>query len=69
MVHFATVMKKPTRLFLSLVVGLGVLVLWAGCAKSYKSTLSPDLANQLNESLSFSQIKAFPEDHRENWSY
>jgi outer membrane lipoprotein len=64
MVHLATVIRKPTHLFLRLGVGLGILVLGVGCAKPYKATLSPDLANQLNDSLSFSQIKAFPEDHK-----
>jgi outer membrane lipoprotein len=43
---------------------VGILVLGVGCAKPYKATISPDLANQLNDSLSFSQIKAFPEDHK-----
>jgi len=62
MVHLATVFRKPTHLFLRL--GVGILVLGVGCAKPYKATLSPDLANQLNDSLSFSQIKAFPEDHK-----
>ena len=62
MVQPATVIRKPTHLFLRL--GVGILVLGAGCAEPYKATLSPDLANQLNDSLSFSQIKAFPEEHK-----
>jgi outer membrane lipoprotein len=64
MVQLPTVIRRPTHLFLRLGVGLGIFVLGAGCAEPYKATLSPDLANQLNDSLSFSQIKAFPEEHK-----
>ncbi len=64
MAHLATVVRKPTHLFLRLGVGLSILVLGVGCAQPYKATLSPDLANQLNDSLSFSQIKEFPDEHK-----
>ena len=64
MVHLITVIKQPTHFRFKLAVAFGVLALLAGCAKSYKETLPPDLTNQLNDSLSFSQIKAFPEEHK-----
>ena len=62
MMYLATIIRKPTHLFLRLGVGLGILMV--GCAQPYKATLSPDLANQLNESLSFSQIKELPDEHK-----
>ena len=62
MVHLATGVSKTTQLFLRLGIGLGILGI--GCAQSYKTTLSPDLANQLDDSLSFSQIKEFPDKHK-----
>ena len=43
---------------------MSALALLAGCAKPYKATLSADLANQLNDTLPFSQIKAAPYDHK-----
>jgi hypothetical protein len=62
MAHLATIIRKPTYFFLRLGVGLGILVV--GCAQPYKATLSPDLANQINDSLSFSQIKELPDEHK-----
>jgi len=56
--------KPSTSHLLKLAVGLSALAFLAGCAKPYKATLSPDLANQLNDTLSFSQIKAAPDDHK-----
>lgn len=64
MVHLTHVARKPTLLLLSLVVGFGALVLVAGCTKPYKATVSPELASQLNDSVSFPQIKSNPEDHK-----
>jgi len=49
----------------SLLIGLTILLLVAGCTKAYRTTLPPDLKNQINPALSFSQIKAFPHDHNE----
>ena len=62
--HLATVARQRTHSFWKLSVGLSVLALFAGCTQPYKATLPPDLTNQLNTSLSFSQIKAFPEEHQ-----
>jgi len=62
--HLATVARQRTHSLWKLSVGLGVLALFAGCAQPYKATLPADLTNQLNTSLSFSQIKAFPEEHK-----
>ena len=62
MAHLATIIRKPTHFFLRLGVGLGILVV--GCAQPYKATLSSDLANQINDSLSFSQIKELPDEHK-----
>jgi outer membrane lipoprotein len=62
MMYLATIIRKPTHFFLRLGVGLGILMV--GCAQPYKATLSPDLANQLNDSLSFSQIKELPDEHK-----
>ncbi|MDH5585375.1 MAG: Slp family lipoprotein [Nitrospirota bacterium] len=42
----------------------GMLLLVTGCVQPYKKTLPPDLANQLQDGLSFAQIKAFPEEHK-----
>ena len=64
MTHLASIARKPIHLLLSLVGGFGALVLVAGCTKPYKDTVSPDLANQLNDSLSFAQIKSNPEDYK-----
>jgi outer membrane lipoprotein len=64
MVQLATVGREPKHSFVKLMVRLGVLALLTGCAQPYKATLSPDLANQLNDTLTFSQIKAFPEEHK-----
>ena len=44
-------------------MGLTILTLLLGCAKPYKATLPPDLTKQLSDSLTFSQIKAFPDEH------
>ncbi len=46
------------------VPGLLALALLAGCVKPYKDTLTPDVANQLNHSLTFAQIKNAPDDHK-----
>ena len=62
MVHLANIIRKPTYLFMRL--GLGILVFVVGCAQPYKATLSSDLASQLNDSLSFSQIIEFPDEHK-----
>ena len=55
---------RPVSSLFGFVVGLSALALLAGCVKPYKATLSPDLANQLNDSLSFAEIKNFPDDHK-----
>ncbi len=64
MVHFVTVRTQPTYFWLKLAAASSLLALLAGCTTPYKATLPPDLTNQLNDSLSFSQIKAFPEEHK-----
>ncbi|MDH5564085.1 MAG: Slp family lipoprotein [Nitrospirota bacterium] len=56
--------RPSASYLLTLAVGVSALALLAGCAKPYKATLSPDLANQLNDTLSFSQIKAAPDDYK-----
>jgi len=48
-----------------LLIGLTILMLVAGCTQPYRTTLPPDLRNQINPTLSFSQIQAFPHDHKE----
>lgn len=63
MVHLE-VIRKATHPMVGLVLGFSILIPWAGCTQPYKSTLSPNLADQLNDSLSFSQIKASPEEHK-----
>lgn len=64
MAPHSSIGKPSISYFLKLAVGFSTLALLAGCAKPYKNTLSPDLANQLNDTLTFSQIKAFPDDHK-----
>jgi outer membrane lipoprotein len=49
----------------SLLIGLNIFMFVAGCTQPYRTTLPPDLRNQINPALSFSQIKAFPQDHKE----
>lgn len=56
--------RPPNSYLLKLAVGFSAVAFFAGCSKPYKSTLPPDLANQLNDTLSFSQIKAAPDDHK-----
>ncbi len=64
MIHVSTVRKQPTHFRFMLTVTVGLLTLLAGCAQPYKATLPADLTTQVNDSLSFSQIKAFPEEHK-----
>ncbi len=64
MLHLASGIRKPTHLCWSLIIGFCVFALLPSCTKPYKATLPPDLTNQLNNSLSFSQIKEFPEEHK-----
>lgn len=56
--------KHSTPFGFRLALVCGVLLLVTGCVQPYKKTLPPDLANQLQETLSFSQMKAFPEEHK-----
>ena len=50
----------------SLFIGLSILIIFvAGCTKPYRTTLPLNLQTQINHTLSFSQIKAFPDDHKE----
>ena len=46
-------------------IGLSLIIVIAGCTQPYRTTLPPDLRTQINHTLSFSQIKAFPDDHKE----
>lgn len=63
MIHPVTVCQQPMYFrFIATVIGLFSILI--GCAQPYKATLPPDLTNQLNHSLSFSQIKAFPDEHK-----
>jgi outer membrane lipoprotein len=64
MAPHSSIGRPSISYFLQLAVGFSTLALLAGCAKPYKTTLSPDLANQLNDTLAFSQIKAFPDAHK-----
>ena len=50
--------------FKLLSVGLNALLLWTGCASSYKATLPPDLANNIAPTLTFIQIKESPDTYR-----
>ena len=63
MIRLITTRKPSMMSWFKLSVGCGILALMTGCVQPYKSTLSPDLAHQLKDSLSYSQIKAFPEEH------
>lgn len=64
MIRVFTVRKPPKHFYFKVAVACGVLALVSGCVQPYKDMLSPDLANQLKDSLSFPQIKAFPEEHK-----
>lgn len=64
MMYLSRVIRKPTPLPLNLVIGICALAFMAGCTHPYKATLPPELTNQLNDSLSFSQIKSSPEEHK-----
>ena len=46
-------------------IGLSILIFVTGCSKPYHTTLPPNLRTQIKHTLSFSQIKAFPDDHKE----
>ncbi len=63
MVHIVTLGHALHTIY-KLAIAFGVLVLLTGCVQPYKATLPPDITNQINDSLSFSQIKAFPDDHK-----
>ena len=63
MVHIVTLGHALHTIY-KLSIAFGVLVLLTGCVQPYKATLSPDITNQINDSLSFLQIKAFPDDHK-----
>ena len=64
MIRVITAHKPPMTSWFKLSMACGILALVTGCVQPYKSSLSPDLAHQLNDSLSFSQIKAFPDEHK-----
>jgi outer membrane lipoprotein len=66
MIHLIAVHKQSTHVRFALAVALSILAFLAGCAQPYKETLPSDLTNQLNNTLSFSQIKAFPDEHKGN---
>ena len=66
MIHLVAVRKQPAHFRITLAAAFSVLTLLAGCAQPYKATLPPDLTNQLNNTLSFPQIKAFPDEHKGN---
>ncbi len=55
--------RQLVSVFLKFTVGICALIYFAGCVQPYKATLSPDLANQIQESLTFPEIKASPTDH------
>ena len=61
---FVTVRQQPVYFRFKLRVAFWMFVLLAGCTQPYKATLPPDLTNQLNDSLTFAQIKAFPDEHK-----
>ncbi len=65
MIYSCTAWKYPKHAIVKCTVILGLLVLSTGCTQPYKATLPADLTAQLNHSLSFSQIKAFPDEHKE----
>ena len=46
-------------------IGLSILIFVSGCSKPYHTTLPQDLRTQINHTLSFPQIKAFPDNHKE----
>ena len=56
--------KRPTHFTVKLVMALGILGFLTGCATPYKGTLPAELSKQVNDSLSFSQIKASPEEYK-----
>lgn len=64
MIHSFTVRTYPIHTIFKFVVVMGLLALSIGCTQPYKATLPTDLTAQLNHSLSFSQIKAFPDEHK-----
>jgi len=66
MIHLVADRKQPAHFRITLAAAFSVLTFLAGCAQPYKATLPPDLTNQLNNTLSFSQIKAFPDEHKGN---
>ena len=46
-------------------IGLSILLFVTGCSKPYHTTLPPDLRTQITHTLTFPQIHAFPENHKE----
>jgi len=64
MIAAFTICKQPIPAWSRLSAAFGILLLITGCVQPYKKTLPPDLANQLHDSLSFAQIKAFPDEHK-----
>ena len=64
MVYVDAVRTPPSSLRFKLAAALVMLALVAGCAQSYQATLPPDLASQLDDTLSFSQVKASPDEHK-----
>ena len=64
MVDCATACKPPAHFRIKLAAAVGTIALLTSCTQPYKATLPSDLTNQLSESLSFSEIKAFPEEHK-----
>lgn len=64
MIHSCTIRTYPIQTIFMFVMVVGLLALNAGCTQPYKATLPADLTTQLNHSLSFTQIKASPDEHK-----
>jgi len=64
MIDDLTFRRKIPFLLICLALTFGFFTFLAGCGQPYKASLPPDLTNQINDSLSFPQIKAFPDEHK-----
>ncbi len=64
MIHSYTIRTYPIHEFFMFAVVVGFLTLSTGCTQPYKATLPSDLTTQLNDALSFAQIKESPDEHR-----
>ena len=64
MIRSDTIRTCSIYSFFKLIPVLGLLAISTGCSQPYKATLPDSLITQLNHSLSFSQIKAFPDEHK-----